>query len=307
MPDVHVATTAMGGDMYSWADAVSAGCLSTVFFISAYKKVSDRKSIVLWVANKAGIPLQRSLWLLAAMVLVDISLGGAALLWGPSNRWVLCGLGVLLLAMLFAGRLLFARSGCPCFGVASMVDGRTNTTMVATVLGLSALVAGVGALGVTTSCLTLLSALLVLCGFRMGASLSRAGYAGLRAKDVSGILPAIDGVEAEGKTTALVFVSIKCPVCMVFLKYLEKVSMLLGGTFNLIVLAEGMNLEEPCRFGGGFICGGRDDLRQALKVRLSPALVIASKGHSVRYSGIDACNLGVGKMLVAAFNGGAKA
>lgn len=216
-------------------------------------------------------------------------------------------MGVFLLAMFFAGRLMFARSGCPCFGVASMVDGRTNATMVATVLGLSALVAGVGALGVPISCLALLSALLVLCGFRMGTSLSIAGYAGLPARDVSGSVPTIDGVEAESKTTALVFVSVTCPVCMVFLKYLEKVSMLLGGTFNLIVLAEGMDLKEPCRFGGGFICGGRDDLRRALKIRLSPALVIASEGKSTRYSGIDACNLGVGKMLVAAFNGGAKA
>jgi hypothetical protein len=293
--------------MYSWADALSAGCLSTVFFISAYKKASDRRSIALWAAGKTGISQERSLWLLGAVAFVDISLGGAALWWAPSNRWVLCGLGVLLLAMLFTGRLLFARSGCPCFGVASMMDGRTNATMATTVLGLSALIAGAGALGMSTSCLALLSALLVLCGFSMGSSLARAGYAGLRAKDVSGILPAIDGMEVENKATALVFVSIKCPVCMVFLKYLEKVSMLLGGTFNLVVLAEGMNLEEPCRFGGGFICGGRDDLRQALKVRFSPALVIAAKGHSVRYTGIDACNLGVGKMLVAAFNGGAKA
>ena len=293
--------------MFSWAVAVSSGCLSTVFFISAYKKISDRRSIVLWAAGKTGISQERSLWLLAAMILVDLSLGGAALLWGPSNLWILCGLGALLLAMLFAGRLLFARSGCPCFGVASMVDGRTNTTMVATVLGLSALVAGVGVLGATTSCLTLLSALLVMCGFRMGASLSRAGYAGLRAKDVSRILPVIEGVTTESKTTALVFVSVKCPVCMVFLKYLEKLSMLLGGAFNLIVFAEGMSLDEPCRFGGGYICSGRDDLRQALKVRLSPTLVIASKGHSMRYSGIDACNLGVGKMLVATFNGGTKA
>lgn len=305
--DVHAATALIGGDMYSWADAISAGCLSTVFFISAYKKVSDRRSIVPWVTNKAGISQGRSLWLLITMILVDVSLGSTALLWGSSSLLVLCGLGVLLLAMFFAGRLMFARSGCPCFGVASMVDARTNAAMVATVLGLSALVAGAGALGVTISCLAVLSALLVLCGFRMGASLCMACYAGLPAKDVSASLPTIDGVESESKTTALVFISIKCPVCMVFLKYLEKVSMLLGGTFNLIVLAEGMDLEEPCRFGGGFICGGRDDLRQALKVQLSPALVIASKGHSIRYSGIDACNLGVGKMLVAAFNGGGKA
>jgi hypothetical protein len=187
-----------------------------------------------------------------------------------------------------------------------MVDERTNVSMVATFLGLSGLVAGIGGLGFTTSCLTLLSAALILCGFGAGMNLSKAGYVGVRANDVSDMLPKIDDLETEGKGIVLVFVSLKCPVCMVFLKYLEKVSVMLLGSFNIVVFADGMDLDEPRRFGGGFICSGRSDLRHALNIRLSPALVVASKGRSIRYSGIDGCNLGIGKMLVKTFAGSAK-
>ncbi|WP_157581855.1 MULTISPECIES: hypothetical protein [Rhodanobacter] len=292
--------------MYSWADAVSAGCLSTLFFISAYKKISDRRSIVLWMTGKTRVSQKGSTGLLAALIALDLSLGGAALLWGPLSRWVLLALGVTLFAMLLAGRLLFSRTGCPCFGVASMVDERTNVSMVATFLGMSGLVAGIGEMGFTTSCLTLVSAVLILCGFGAGMNLSKSAYVGVRASDVTDMLPNIDDLDTEGKGVVLVFVSLKCPICMVFLRYLEKVSALLPGTFNIFVFADGMELDEPRRFGGGFICNGRPDLRHVLNIRLSPALVVASKGHSIRYSGIDGCNLGIGKMLVQTFAGSAK-
>lgn len=273
--------------------------LSGFLLLSILLKLNDRKYVEAWLRERISAGLGKILFL--SMVSIEVALFATTLRIGPRSSLYLIFLSGLLALISLLFRLARGRrgAGCPCFGMASMKADLHADVIFAIVFVVelfSSVLSSYYRLPVSIFCAIgagtlvlfyLLSRNLYLKGF-LGSKLPDAERAGL------GLLVI---AEDDERPVVVIFLSIKCKICMSFLKYLEKFSETFSQLIDLRLAIDGIQPSEETLFGGGVIVSiPYRKLADTFAVLESPAMIVWSEGVAKKYRGVHACNLALSEI-----------
>lgn len=108
--------------------------------------------------------------------------------------------------------------------------------------------------------------------------------------------------ENKSKPTVVIFLSIGCPACMSFMQYLEKFTKVYANSIDFMLIVNGLNITEDMKYGEAIISASLGDLlEREFDIKNTPAMVAATAtNRHVKLVGLDACLLGIQKIIVGA-------
>jgi hypothetical protein len=287
-----------GGYMENFK-VLSAALLGAIVLISLSLKVMDYKIVFAWVVKRlTAMPRWLSISLLFMWMAVEALLS-LLILWKG-----VISVGMVFYALAFfiissvAVWVFFGRAGgCPCFGAAS-IGGVVDSLKVFSLLAMAIfLLHAIAILLEINVIFCLMLALFFTVMFFWGRHVILAMYAGKVVRySIEGILRSYD-VDSS-RNVLLFFIKKGCPACVALMKYIERISKIFCNNVYFILIIDEFHIDEAAKLGEAIVMPDNEGLlKKACNIKMMPSLISLRDGGQKKYSGLNACNVGISDIL----------
>lgn len=283
---------------------LSTYLVSQFILLSILAKIIDAKHVMIWMSKNLKFIKSKKVLRIVFMILLSLEFCALTLvlLFGTQ-----ASLFTLIFAVaLYAVALLFAKTignghECPCFGLASMLTKYNSKNIFKAIALLVSLfyIAHFFDFKLAPATFCLILDLFGASIFYMELSKQRLMIYGVPVRSRP-LLPW--NAKNNNKPFVVIFLSLDCPACMSFMQYLEKFTKFYAGTIDFMLIVNGLNITEDVKYGEAIISASLGEaLKSAFDIKNTPTMVTATAANRhVKLVGLDACLLGIQKIIVGA-------
>lgn len=280
-------------------NTLSSSLTGSIILISLILKVMDYQIIAAWLTKTmTTLPDSVPKALLIIWMLFEFLLSALITWKGPTNEsLVIYILAFFVTSSIVAWFFFKKKGGCPCFGTASL-SGEINSLKVFGLLSITLFILYVSASPLEANasyCLiiTISSTFMFFWGRHVILTPNSGKivqYPIERTLDEHGI--------KASKSILLFFIKKRCPSCIKIMQYVEKISKVFCSEIIFILIIDEFHIEEAAKLGEAIVLPDNNGhLKKACKIKAMPSLISLHSGIQSKYSGLNACNLGMSKVL----------
>lgn len=281
--------------------------VALVLTLSVLLKVLERNEIAKWfkVFSSSQIVF---LLVFYVVIVIELVLLAAELLVGTRSMLFSVIVSIMLFLVAAISRYALPNSqGCPCFGTLSVHTNFNGFNVSLLLMTLTAVLwaadhALQGGFRSSLFCLILsvtsASALLVGLKLKLSRFLGKVEVG----SDIGKLLTEYK-ISNLGRNVALIFLSVRCGICMSFLRYLERYTTQFGDKIDFIIFIDGLSIQENMRFGNSTVVADPDgSARRKFRIDKTPSMILPN-GESVnlKFVGLDACSLALTRLVIDQF------